>query len=117
LRELNFIFYSGRYITIWGFILTIIAILKNKDVYNVPKHLKKENSNRIIKLIFSIFIAWMVPGITGSISEVFSSYTLSSTMLYHEPEFIREVFLFIYSNFLPIVFFYYFLKRYYSNNN
>jgi hypothetical protein len=101
-----------------GVLFTALAILKNYDVYNVPKYIKKDFTKRTSKLLFSILVAWMIPGITGSISEVFSiGNNIQSTMLYKESEFMRAVFLFMYSTLLPIASFTIFQKKYYSRNN
>ena len=112
---LNLFFYSGRYFTIMSTLLTIGAILKNYEVYKVPKHLKNKLHNRKLKLVFSICIAWLTPGITATISEVFVNP--KSEILYGEPMVIRSIFLVIYSIIIPIVVFNMFQKKYYSSNN
>ncbi|MCB2291553.1 hypothetical protein LGK97_17665 [Clostridium sp. CS001] len=114
-RLLNFIFYSGRYFTIMGTLLTLAAILNNYDVYKGPKHLKEKFHNRRTKLAFSIFIAWIIPGITGSISEVFANK--ESIILHLSSEIVRGFFIFIYSIIIPIVVFYIFQKKYYRDDN
>jgi len=114
-RLLNFIFYSGRYFTIMGTFLTLAAILKNYDVYKVPEHLKGKFHNRKVKLAFSICIAWIIPGITGSISEVFANK--ESIILYYSSTILRSFFLFVYATIIPIVAFIIFQKKYYSSNN
>lgn len=112
---LGMIFDSGRYFSIMGTLLTIGAIIKNYEVYKVPKHLKNKFYNRKLKLVFSICIAWLIPGITATISEVFANP--KSKILFGEPMVIRSIFLFIYSTIIPIIVFFMFLKKYYSSNN
>ncbi|MEG0773815.1 hypothetical protein [Clostridium sp.] len=123
---LNFPIYSGKYYLIMGIILIMLAVFKNSEVYNLPKHIKSYEKNRTLKLLFCILVGMVIMGLTAAISLAFIQY---NGLFIHEMGFkmldlgvenklsiAKSILLFIYSNVAPIWIFMVFQKKYYNLN-
>jgi hypothetical protein len=121
---LNFPIYSGKYYLIMGIILTMLAVFKNSEVYNLPKHIKNYEENRTLRLLFCILVGMVIMGLTAAISFTFIQYNglfayeMGFKMLdlgaKNKLTIAKSILLFIYSNVAPIWMFMAFQKKYYN---